>query len=327
MDLGWSKAEKISPRTWDFWDETFIPKGCVILLAGQGGSGKSTFMSWLADTVVSDRCRVGIISNEEDKGLLAARCRKGSRVMLASSLYKGTTQRFTAQDVIGALADFEILFVDSLRTLTDCDLRRSENVEKVLLPLVNAVIETEKSIVLLTHTNKGGGETLQDMVAGSERLVSGVRHCNLTINDRVGDRRFVTVAKTNCMGGAVNTTYVINPMTLDIDGSKLTVVKDIAPFYDDIEQIIYNNSSKGKQQRYHKMLYGSDDVVEEKLPTVIRNLQNEFNLGEPFTIADVRLCGSLAPFYKYYNTHPEKFGTNKEPRNYKQGEKKKYWFK
>lgn len=282
-------------------------------------------MSWLADTVVSDKCRVGILSNEEDEGILAARAKVGTRVLFASSLTDGDTAKFTIEDVIRNLEHFEIIFVDSLRTLTDCDLRRSENVEKMLLPLVKATTCTEKSIVLLTHTTKSGGETLQDMIAGSERLVSGVRHCNLTINDKVGDRRFITVAKTNCLAGAQNMTYMINPMTLDLEGSKITVVKDISPFYDDIEQIIYNNSSKGKAQRYHKILYSQID--KENLPPVIQVLKQEYDLLEPFTLEDIKRCGNLKSFYNYYNTHPEQFDTNKSPRNRRAGEKKKYWFK
>lgn len=325
MKLDWSDPKNVEPRAWEFWNDPFIPKGCVTLLAGQGGSGKSTFMSWLADEVASDNCRVGIISNEEDKGILAARCRMGSRVRLASSQFKGTTGRFKSEDVLNALNDVEIIFIDSLRTITEYDLRRSENVEKILLPLVNAVVETEKSIVLLTHTNKSGGETLQDMVSGSERLVSGVRHCNLTINDKIGDRRFVSVTKTNCFGEQKTFTYVINPMLIDIKGTKMTVVKNIAPFYDDIEQIVYNNSSKGKQQRYHKLLYG--DKNEDRVPNVIKVLKQEYDLGDKFTLEDVKTCGDKNAFYKYYNTHPEQFGTNKTPRNRRAGEKKQYWFK
>lgn len=255
------------PKMWEFYDSNFVPKGKVILLAGQGGSGKSTFMSWLADRISSESVRVLIVSNEEDTGILAARANPFTEVTFASSKDDNESKNITREEIIEELANFDVIFVDSLRTVVKGDLRHSHIVEEELTPFIQAVAGTEKSIVLLTHTNKGGGDSIQDMINGSERLVSCVRHCNLTINDRIGNRRFITIAKTNDPSGrTVNKTFSINPIEREVLGEKILVVNNITPFDEDIDLILYANSSKGKMQRYHKLLFNSDTTSDRKNP-------------------------------------------------------------
>lgn len=270
MKLSSKTNKSIRPKAWDFWHLDFIPKGCIVLLVGAGGSGKSTFMSWLAERVCNEQCRVAILSNEEEAGIIAARSDPFSRVTIASRFDEDINRKITTEDIVDTLEDYEVLFVDSLRTVTDLDLRYSQNVEKAFDPFLKAVSGTNKTIVFLHHPNKGGGDTLQDIVSGSERLVSGVRHCDLTIKDDVGEQRLITVAKTNCFKDdpVANHSFVIVPTTRTLEGGEtVVVVSKLVPFLGDIEEIIYRNSQKAKQKKWDKKIYAEmNEGKETEIP-------------------------------------------------------------
>lgn len=296
MKLKGKNNKMIRPKAWDFWHLDFIPKGCIVLLVGAGGSGKSTFMSWLAERVCNEQCRVAILSNEEEAGVIAARSDPFSRVTIASRFDKDINRKITTQDIVDTLEDYEVIFVDSLRTVTDLDLRYSQNVEKVFDPFLKAVSGTNKTIVFLHHPNKGGGDTLQDIVSGSERLVSGVRHCDLTIKDDIGDQRLITVAKTNCLKDdpVANHSFVIVPTTRTLEGGEtVVVVSKLVPFQGDIEEIIYRNSQKAKQKKWDKKLLSElreQNKVVETPPAAIQRVLLKFS-GESIVRNDIIAMG------------------------------------
>ena len=194
MDIEFIEGKYIQPKVYDFFDG-IIPKGCVTLLAGQGESGKTTLACYMADTI-SRNAKVAFFEAEESENYLVSRLDPETSVCVAH--LKNGQMQFTTESIIKSLEKFDIIFVDSLRSLAGGkDINRASVAEKFLLPFINATKDTEKSIVFLAHTNKGNQDSIQDMISGSERLVSAVRHCKVVINDRLNGRRFLTIAKDN----------------------------------------------------------------------------------------------------------------------------------
>lgn len=266
------KVKDVNSESYGYYDG-MIPKGCITIIAGQGASGKSTLMCYLASSL-SRNARTLIVSNEEPSGIIAGRINKYCDVTIASFSEQEDCRKITAQEVIDALKDFDLIFVDSLVTFNDGkDINKAGTAEAFLTPFVRAVVGTEKAIVFLHHTNKGGGDTLQDIVSGSERLVSGVRHCKIVINDKIHERRFLCVAKDNTGLPERNLEIISNRIELP-DGGDTWVIKDLVPTAVDIEQIIYENSKAAKIKRWDKKMYTElkKDATVETPPSSIQRV-------------------------------------------------------
>lgn len=275
-----TKVEEIGYKSYGYYDG-MIPKGCVTIIAGQGASGKSTLMCYLAESL-SRNARVLIVSNEEDAGIIAGRISKYRDVTIASFSQEKDCRKITAKEVIDSLETFDLVFVDSLVTFNDGkDINKSGTAEAFLTPFVKAVVGTEKAVVFLHHTNKGGGDTLQDIVSGSERLVSGVRHCKIVINDKIHERRFLCVAKDNTGLKSNNLEIISNKLEFP-DGGCTWVIKDLVPTTVDMEQIIYENSKAAKIKRWDKAMFSDGEISRqiEDPPEIVRLVLLE-SLGMP----------------------------------------------
>lgn len=268
------KYQDAKPKTWKFWHADFIPKGCITLLVGEGGSGKSTFMSWLADKISKNDCRVAIVSNEEDLDKLTARANPSTDVTFFARSEEENYKKITQQDILDILPDFDVIFVDSFITICPIDCRYAQKVEESFDPFIKAVLGTDKSIVFIHHPNKNGGDSLQNIVAGSERMVSVVRHCNLAINDRIGDRRIITVAKSNCFSTSKNHSFIIYATDRVLpDGGVVKVVDYLAPFTEDLEEVLWKNSKRGKEFLYKKNILKENNRFERECPpNVIKDI-------------------------------------------------------
>ena len=278
-----------------------IPKGCVTIIAGQGASGKSTLMCYLASTL-ERVARVLIVSNEESFGIIASRVGKYSGVKIASFTQQPDNRKITKEEILQALEDdFDLVFVDSLITFNDGkDINKSGTAEEFLTPFVRAVANSDKAIVFLHHTNKGGGDSLQDIVSGSERLVSGVRHCKIVINDQMHGRRFLCVVKDNTNMKSTNLEIISEELVFP-DGGSMTVVKKLVPTTVDMEKIIYENSKASKIKKWDREIFAEqkEKVIEEPPESVKRVL---LHFGErEVALQDVKTeMGENE--YKYFGT-------------------------
>lgn len=252
-----AKASDLPSMSYGYYDG-MIPKGCVTIIAGQGASGKSTLMCYLAETL-SRVAKTLIVSNEEDARIISARIRSIEHsVDIASFSQQPDNQKITRSDLLQALEEYDLVFVDSLVTFNDGkDINKSGTAEEFLTPFVRAVANSDKAIVFLHHTNKGGGDSLQDIVSGSERLVSGVRHCKVVINDQMHERRFLCVVKDNTNMKTTNLEIVSEKIRLP-DGGDMTIIQELVPTTVDIEKIIYENSKASKIKKWDREIFAEN---------------------------------------------------------------------
>lgn len=271
MSVNIVEAKDIEPAFYEHYGGLF-PKGALSIIAGQGGSGKSTLLCYLAETLSSEAKTV-IVSNEEDAGVIRSRLSAGSRVGIASFSTNLEHTKITKQDLLEIIGLYDLVLVDSLVTFNDNkDINKAGTAEAFLAPLVAKVVGTDKAVVLLHHTTKGGGETLQDMVSGSERLVSGVRQCRILINDKLHNRRFLGISKDNT--GADWTNYeVISKAQFATSGSVVVGIERLVPTQEDMDKIVYMNSRAAKIKKWDKEMYASasDDKIEDP-PVVIQRV-------------------------------------------------------
>lgn len=257
-----SKDDKL--ENYGYYDG-LIPKGCVTIIAGQGASGKSTLMCFLASTL-ERVAKTLIVSNEEPSGIISSRVGKYSNVTIASFTNQPDNRKITKEEVLQALEDYDLIFVDSLVTFNEGkDINKSGTAEEFLTPFVRAVANSEKAIVFLHHTNKGGGDSLQDIVSGSERLVSGVRHCKIVINDQIHERRFLCVVKDNTNMKSTNLEILSEELVFP-DGGSMTVVRKLVPTTVDMEKIIYENSKASKIKKWDREIF-----AERKTQNILEN--------------------------------------------------------
>lgn len=259
------KVKDTRPISYGYYDG-LIPKGCVTIIAGQGEAGKSTLMCYLAETL-SRIAKTIIVSNEEDAGIISGRIRPESDVTIASFSQEDNHRKITPKELLDVINDFDLIFVDSLVTFNEGkDINKSGTAEAFLTPFVAKVVDTNKALVFLHHTNKGGGDTLQDIVSGSERLVSGVRHCKVVINDKLNGRRFLCVAKDNTGMKRVNLEIIGEKLRLP-DGGDMTVIRELVPTPVDIEKIIYMNSRESKRKKWDREIFANAEQDAEQIET------------------------------------------------------------
>lgn len=277
-----------------------LPKGCVTIIAGQGSSGKSTLLCYLAEHFSSE-AKVVLVSNEEDAGIIRGRLNDDGQVDIISFSANEGHAKITKEDVLEIIDLYDIIFVDSLVTLNGGkDINKSGTAEALLSPFIGKVVGTNKSLVFLHHTNKGGGDSLQDMVSGSERLVSGVRHCRLVLNDRLNNRRFLAMSKDNT--GLPLTNYEIIAAQKTLGCSATIVVTDLVSTTEDMDKIVYMNTRAAKIKLWDKELAKMEKTDP---PAVIQRVLKHFS-GRTITPSDVQELGVNE--YKYFSDAVTKNG-------------------
>lgn len=253
------ELEEIEAKEYEHYGGNMIPKGCLSVIAGQGKAGKSTFMCYLAERLCTEGKTV-IVSNEEDASIIKNRFRSHPKVSVVSFASNPDSSKIKKEDLLKIADFYDIILVDSMVTFNEKrDLNKSGTAEAFLAPFVSKVVGTNKSIVFLCHTNKGNVNSLKDMVSGSERVTSGVRHCKVLIWDERNGKRYVEDVKDNT-GLPEGIKYEI---ISEKKSEKTVVVKELIPTDEDLDKIVYLNSRDAKIKRWNKELF-SKDIKEKK---------------------------------------------------------------
>lgn len=298
------KQSEVEPTFYEHYGQ-LIPKGAVSIIAGTGGSGKSTFLCWLA-SYLSHEGKTVIVSNEEAAGVISSRFELDTDVDIISFSENYDSMKIELSDMEEIIERYDIVLVDSLITFNEGkDINKSGTAEAFLSPFVAKVVRTDKAIVFLHHTNKGGGNSRQDMVTGSERLVSGVRHCDLLVWDKINDRRFFIPAKDNT--GLEGIDYEVFSREKDLgNGRIIKVVDRLVETKEDVDKIIYLNSRNAKIKQWDKEMFAR--AAEEKAPTPPASIARvlRFVEGKDTTPDTVKSISENE--YKYFNNSVKKTG-------------------
>lgn len=206
-----------------------IPAGKLILAAGRGGSGKSTWSRALAADISAGRCAFGmsyhnpirgkvlIVAAEDGPedtilpGLLACGADVDRIEILEGVKYEGKKSDFTLLpahvDLVKARLkqspDTRIIIIDPIASFvgrTRVDDHRATELRLVLDPLSAMAEEYGVCVLLIAHMNKATGEAV-DRIAGSAAYRDAVRAAYLATEDP-GDesRRLMIPVKENLPG-------------------------------------------------------------------------------------------------------------------------------
>lgn len=298
------KQNEVKPTFYEHYGQ-LIPKGAVSIIAGTGGSGKSTFLCWLASYLSHEGSAV-IVSNEEAAGVISSRFEPDTDVDIISFSENYDAMKIELSDMEEIIERYDIVLVDSLITFNEGkDINKSGTAEAFLSPFVAKVVGTNKAVVFLHHTNKGGGNSRQDMVTGSERLVSGVRHCDLLVWDKINDRRYFIPAKDNTGLDGADYEIISREKKLG-NGKTVRVVDRLVETREDVDKIIYLNSRNAKIKQWDKEMFAM--AKEEQPPSppasIARVLKS--TKGANTTPDEVKAISENE--YKYFNNSVKNTG-------------------
>lgn len=160
-----------------------ILPGASYLFTGTPGAGKSTMALQLADLMAKNAGR-NVLYNigEENRYMVKMR---GDRLGLTGQFC--LSQMHEVDDLIQYCEEngVEVLFQDSLQTLTDGDLQGDRLLISVCDKLQAWKEKTDTTIVLIGHSTKGG------IFAGPNRIKHAVdAHAHLKMNPDTGNRVF-----------------------------------------------------------------------------------------------------------------------------------------
>jgi energy-coupling factor transporter ATP-binding protein EcfA2 len=206
-----------------------IPAGKLMLVAGRGGCGKSTWSRALAADISAGRCAFGltypdpvrgkvlIVAAEDGPadtilpGLLACGADVDRVAILEGVRHNDKRTDFTllpehvdlVRERLKHSPDIRLIIIDPIASFvgrSKVDDHRAAELRLVLDPLSALAEESGVAILLLAHMNKGSGEAV-DRIAGSAAYRDAVRAAYLATEDPEDDtRRLMIPVKENLPG-------------------------------------------------------------------------------------------------------------------------------
>jgi Mrp family chromosome partitioning ATPase len=209
------------PITW-LWNG-FIPQGKLTLLAGAGGTGKSTLAfnfaatisnagAWPDDSRCDGAANVLVWSSEDDAadtitprlmavGANLSRCgiisgaidENGMRCPFDAA--RDMNQLHEATQEIGGVS---LLIIDPIVTAVTGDMHKANDVRRSLQAIVDFAAETNCAVIGITHFAKGtAGKNSAERVIGSQAFAALARMVLVAAKEEDSDRRVFTRAKSN----------------------------------------------------------------------------------------------------------------------------------
>jgi hypothetical protein len=226
------------PIEW-LWDG-YLPSGKLTLLAGAGGTGKSTIAFNLAATITNagiwpdgSRCNVAgnvlIWSSEDDpadtiKPRLMAVGANDSRYGVISGTIDNEGLRCpfdAAQDMdelrveVSRIGGISLLIVDPIITAVTGDMHKANDVRRSLQSIVDFAAEMRCAVLGITHFAKGtAGKNSAERVIGSQAFAALARMVLVAAKEEDSDRRVFTRAKSNNSIDTGGFSYSIEALTL-----------------------------------------------------------------------------------------------------------------
>jgi hypothetical protein len=226
------------PITW-LWDG-YLPSGKLTLLAGAGGTGKSTIAFNIAGTITNGgtwpdgtRCCVAgnvlIWSSEDDpadtiKPRLMAVGANPRRygVIVGAVDESGLRCPFDAardveglRDAVSQIGGISLLIIDPIITAVTGDMHKANDVRRSLQAIVDFAAEMSCAVLGITHFAKGtAGKNSAERVIGSQAFAALARMVLVAAKEEESDRRVFTRAKSNNSIDTGGFSYGIEALTL-----------------------------------------------------------------------------------------------------------------
>jgi len=226
------------PITW-LW-EGYLPAGKLTLLAGAGGTGKSTIAFSLASTITNagawpdgSRCNIQgnvlIWSSEDDpadtiKPRLMAVAANERRYGIISGVLDehGISCAFDAgrdmealRESVNRIGGVSMLIIDPIVTAVTGDMHKANDVRRSLQSIVDFAAEANCAVLGITHFAKGtAGKNSADRVIGSQAFAALARMVLVAAKEEESARRVFTRAKSNNSVDTGGFNYSIEPVTI-----------------------------------------------------------------------------------------------------------------
>lgn len=253
---------------WPGW----LAKGKLHILAGAGGTGKTTLLIGLIATITTGGCwpdgsrcsepgNALIWSSEDDPAdtlipRLTAAGADMSRVYIIQGRTnaQGDTDPFDPANDIGLLRDtasdiggVSLLMLDPIVSAVKGDMHKANDVRRALQSVVDFAEQNLCAIVGISHFAKGGaGSSPTDRVIGSQAFSALARTVLVAAKQEDSDLRVLARAKSNIGTDEGGVSYTIETFTIDgeitttrvawgdlIEGSAREILGDVESTEDD----------------------------------------------------------------------------------------------
>jgi hypothetical protein len=226
------------PITW-LWDG-YLPLGKLTLLAGAGGTGKSTIAFSLAGTITNagtwpdgTRCNVAgnvlIWSSEDDPAdtikprLMAVGANEWRYGVINGVVENGVRCPFDAardldglREAVMHIGGISLLVIDPIVSAVTGDMHKANDVRRSLQTIVDFAAEINCAVLGITHFAKGtAGKNSAERVIGSQAFAALARMVLVAAKEEESNRRVFTRAKSNNSVDIGGFSYSIEPLTLD----------------------------------------------------------------------------------------------------------------
>ena len=226
------------PMGW-LWDQ-YLPLGKLTLLAGAGGTGKSTIAFNLAGTITSagawpdgTQCTVAgnvlIWSSEDDPAdtikprLMAAGADERRYGVIAGTVdehglrcpFDAARDMDNLREAVSRIGGISLLIIDPIVTAVTGDMHKANDVRRSLQAIVDFAAETNCAVLGITHFAKGtAGKNSAERVIGSQAFAALARMVLVAAKEEESNRRVFTRAKSNNSADTGGFSYSIEVIAL-----------------------------------------------------------------------------------------------------------------
>ncbi len=227
-----------TPITW-LWDG-YLPQGKLTLLAGAGGTGKSTLAFSITSTITTagrwpdgTHCNqagnVLIWSSEDDPAdtikprLMAVNADPSRYGVIQGTIDEnGIRDAFDAgrdmdslRDAVKGVGGIRLLIIDPIVTAVTGDMHKANDVRRSLQAIVDFAAEMNCAVLGITHFAKGtAGKNSAERVIGSQAFAALARMVLVAAKEEESDRRVFTRAKSNNSVDSGGFSYTIEAIPL-----------------------------------------------------------------------------------------------------------------
>ena len=292
------------PTTW-LWDQWLL-KGKLTILAGSGGTGKTTLTLGLASVITAGgRLPSGLMCNaignvliwsgeDDPEDVLVPRLKAMGanleRIHFISAIGHGNQRRaFDPSSDIGALdqsvkaiGGVSLLIIDPIVSAVAKDMNQANDVRRGLQPIVDFANQHQCGVIGISHLAKGSqGKDPTERILGSQAFSAFARMTWLTVSNKETGDRVLVRSKSNLSNIEGGFSYAIEEVSIGegivtsrvvwkglVDGDAGDILKQYEHF---------NDSNDGSEIEEAE-LFLADVLAEESLP-VLQLKEDSKNAG------------------------------------------------